>query len=244
MITSTALQPTIKANGLAFDDIVRKAGLGAMPADARFCPDRYVGRIGDFGDQKDWNFIASSGQERDPALPAILLVMESPHKDEFSKKLWYTPWPANGPTGRQIRRHAHLLVPSDWVKDSAQLALLNAIPYQCSLGSTPSKYRDSVFRAAWAAGGAAFFQERLLQSYRPGDLVVNACTKGRSGRPLREDVESAIAEVLPGARRLRLAHPFSWMTAEKTTVSWAVPEPTPQRTPGPVLASRQDGEPR
>lgn len=244
MITSTALQPIREAQGLAFEDIVRNTRLGVAPSASHLCPDRYVGRISCFGDQRDWNFVASTGEKRDPALPAILLVMESPHKDEFSDRLWYTPWPANGATGRQIRRYAHLLVPDDWDKPSAQLVLLNAVPYQCSLGSTPSRYRDCVFRAAWAAGGADFFQERLLQWYLPGDLVVNACTKGSSGRPLREDVESAIAALLPDARRLRLAHPFSWMTAEKTTASWSVPEPTPQREHGPMSASLQGAEPR
>lgn len=89
-------------------------------------------------------------------------------------------------------------MPSDWVKDSAQSALLNASPYECSRGSTPSKYRDSVFRAAWAAGGSALVQGQLLHSYRPGDLVVNACTKGRLGKPSHEDVESLDVYKIPG----------------------------------------------
>lgn len=52
-------------------------------------------------------------------------------------------------------------------------------------------------------------QSRLTHWYRDGDLVANACTVGKDGhRPLREEVEDAIADVVPDALRFKRYHPF------------------------------------
>lgn len=153
-------------------------------------------------------------------VPCIVLVLESPHIDEYGLKQPYTPWPANGATGRHIRKRAGLLVPPGWNSNETQLHLINAIPYQCSLGQATRLYRSKVFREAWDSGARAYFQGRLKQIYHQGVLVVNACTVGKPGPSLRALVEVAIEEVLPHALRSRREHPFRWMSDEAVRRTW------------------------
>lgn len=184
------------------------------------CPDRYAGLIANLADKADWSDAAHGNPDIRPPHQCVLLVMESPHIDEYSAKFFYTPWPANGPTGKRIRQRiaaAGLPITAD-----TGLVLINAIPFQCSLGKSPiGKDRDTVFRLAWERGGRAFFQSRLMHWYREGDLVVNACTVGKDGhRPLREDVEDAIEDAVPDALRFRRYHPFSWFNAARVSTTW------------------------
>jgi len=188
--------------------------------DRRECPDRFAGRISGLPDLTDWSSVAQALPERRSEATCILLVLESPHIDEYGSKQPYTPWPANGATGRHIRKRARLLIPEGWNPDEAQLYLINAIPYQCSLGEATRHYRSKVFREAWDHGAKRYFQERLRRAYHPGDLVVNACTVGKPGRALRVDVEAAISEVLPNALRARREHPFRWMSDDAVHRSW------------------------
>ena len=192
------------------------------------CPDRYAGLIADLEGKADWSDAAHGNPAMRPPHPCVLLVMESPHIDEYSPKFFYTPWPANGPTGRRIRQRiaaAGLPITAD-----TGLVLMNAIPFQCSLGISPiGKDRDTVFRLAWERGGRGFFQNRLMHWYRDGDLVVNACTVGKDGqRPLRDEVEDAIAEVVPHALRFRRYHPFSWFNSARASSTWEPKAGIPQ----------------
>ena len=188
--------------------------------DRRECPDRFVGRISELAALRDWKAAAEQPPIRRTDLPCIVLVLESPHIDEYRTKQPYTPWPANGATGRHIRKRAGLLVPPCWNKNETQLYLINAIPYQCSLGQATRLYRSKVFREAWDSGARAYFQERLKLIYRQGDLVVNACTVGKPGPSLRALVEAAIEEVLPNSLRSRREHPFRWMSDEAVRRTW------------------------
>ena len=188
--------------------------------DSRECHDRFVGHISELASLRDWAFVAEQPPMRRTDVPCIVLVLESPHIDEYGTKQPYTPWPANGATGRHIRKRAGLLVPPCWNKNETQLYLINAIPYQCSLGQATRLYRSKVFREAWDSGARAYFQERLKLIYRQGDLVVNACTVGKPGPSLRALVEAAIEEVLPNSLRSRREHPFRWMSDEAVRRTW------------------------
>ena len=148
--------------------------------------------------------------------------MESPHTEEYNAKHTYTPWPANGRTGSHLRKFAHLLQAGLPGEVDPGLVLLNAVPFQCSLGKRPiDADRDLVFRGAWKRGAREGCQQRLLHWYREGDLIVNACTiGGAGGPPLRMEVEAAIGEALPGALRLRRFHPFRWFNESKADETW------------------------
>jgi hypothetical protein len=98
-------------------------------------------------------------------------------------------------------------------RESLGLILLNAVQYQCSLGSNTAVYRDRIFRAAWAQGGKEDFQERFQSTLRAGDMVMNCCTKGNDFEiymPLRSLVEEAIRQSNPGLQTIKRMHPAAW----------------------------------
>jgi hypothetical protein len=181
-----------------------------------YCPDRYVGRIEQVRGASDWSNVNRDSSIRRSDGRCILLVMESPHIDEYRDAR--NPWPANGETGKQLRAQVHKLAASVSLNGGDGLVLLNAINFQCSLGVPTRCFRDDVFIAAWQDETIAkkHFKERLRGWYRPelGDVIVNACTRGcskSSSRSLRLMVEEAIATVEPDtSRRSRRCHPYGW----------------------------------
>lgn len=173
----------------------------------RTCPDQYVGlvsgiKVGDrgFGSRKD--SMCRPGEE------AVILVLESPHIEEFKDELG----PAKGTTGRNIVSFiGEVLGLIDTLE--RPLILMNAVQYQCSLGQPTKKYRDKVFAATWQRGGKEDFSNRLRKIYRDGDTIICACTRGyMSGRKrhLRQLVYAAIQEACPNATVLLRTHPVAW----------------------------------
>lgn len=205
---------------LPFLEIVRRVRPKVPDVEERLCPDRCVGSIAALDSLNGWVDVAATQPTPVPGRPCVILVLESPHKDEYAPIARYTPWPANGATGRLLRLRTHLLLPDGWDAERADLVLVNAVPYQCSLGGLPIEHRDAVFREAWRSGGREFFIQRLLQWYRPGDLVANACTKGGAKPYLREMVEDAIDDALPDALRRRHRHPCGWTTDALALQAW------------------------
>lgn len=196
-----------------------------------FCPDQYVGQIGKLKqlEDADKNNVkqGSDFPERinvfDESL--MILILESPHKKEFDKK-GEPIGPAMGPTGINIRKHILEIFGVDFEK--YHLILMNAIPFQCSLGVSPETFRDKMFVETWEAFGMDFFQTRLthlLDSLkRKGKkvVVVNACTQGNKQWEEGEqnddylcckvcksiiEILSTNAEELP---YFHIRHPSSW----------------------------------
>jgi hypothetical protein len=189
----------------------------SSPFEERCCPDQFVGVISeiDRGGQFTCRVPAT---ERPADLACVLLVLESPHTHEFDA----SPGPAKGTTGRNIVRYVSQ-VPGLIEKATFGLVLVNAVQYQCSLGNTPSDYRDAVFLDAWANGGRADFEERIRLLYRDGDCVVNCCTLGSSvDANLRVQVQRALTCVLPvGTKVLRRNHPSWWHVSGNRNREWA-----------------------
>jgi len=209
------------AGGLPFEQIVASEYPDIGRTVPPQCPDVYAGRVGDIPKgSKDWGF-AVSLPPRPADQPCIILVLESPHVREYDRRYAYTPWPANGSTGRNIRRWAPVLADSLGLDDSVGLVLLNAIPYQCSLGEEGEwrERRNRLFESSWAQGGREFFLQRLRKWYQPHDVVVNACTKAREREPLRGMVEEAL-ESSGIQHRARRWHPAAWRTENAVRQSW------------------------
>ena len=165
----------------------------------------------------------------------LILILESPHKDEFDKN-GEPLGPANGTTGRSIREHIAKIFPnfSDY-----HLILMNAIPFQCSLGFPLSKKekenlkrRDEVFGAVWGDFGKNFFKARLkklldkLQKNSKNVVIVNACTgaKDNSREPLCCKVCQSIVSVLENycdekechIEFYHIHHPSTWNQINRT----------------------------
>lgn len=204
------------------------------------CPDQYVGKI---RHKDNWQkFYKRTDIFKDQTSETkititedkiLLLILESPHTDEFDKN-GEPIGPANGPTGRNIREYIAEIFPnfSDY-----HLILMNAIPFQCSLGVATEHFRDNVFKAAWDDDkvGAGFFEDRLkkllykLQKNSKNVVVVNACTgaKGNSREPLCCKVCQSIVSVLENysdekddkeypVKFYHIHHPSTWNQINRT----------------------------
>lgn len=202
---------------LKFDQIVGSTvSLQGISLETRACPDQYLGALTGIVGQPQFPLrIAASERAQQPCL---VMVLESPHVDEFIDE----PGPAKGFTGDMIR---NFLPEAINLQDADEfgLVLINAIQHQCSLGFSTAIYRDKIFRAAWAQGGLENFVIRLESVVRPGDIVMNCCTKGNDfelNTPLRSLVEASIRAHLPDVQAIRRMHPSSWRTKSWRGVAW------------------------
>jgi len=182
----------------------------------RMCPDQYVGEINTFCEnQVDFPIRVATGK-RPNDLKCLIMVIESPHKLEFTGN----PGPAKGSTGRLTRK---------WIKeirgfsiyDSYGLILINAIQFQCSLGAPTKHFRDEVFKQVWSNGGEDDFIRRLSCIYREGDVITNCCTKGNmKGSDLRRLVQPAIKLTAANCMTHRRTHPSCWFSKKNRAYEW------------------------
>lgn len=154
------------------------------------CPDQYVGKIKDVIKKKRLerkNIEETNVIEQYDKI--IILILESPHQDEFESDKnvlrRFPIGPANGVTGVNIWKFSNsifLRKIGNW--GDCALLLMNAIPFQCSLGVDTEHFRYDVFKKAWDDKniGADFFKDRLAKLLNALSskkfVIVNACTKG------------------------------------------------------------------
>jgi hypothetical protein len=206
---------------LNFVQIVNSTvSLQGRPLESRACPDHYLGPLTTLIGQPDFLHRLPASQRTNA--PCLIMVLESPHVDEFSGE----PGPAKGFTGEMIRKYL-----SDALDVSALgamgLVLMNAIQYQCSLGSNTTVYRDRVFRAVWSQGGQEDFLGRFKVAAMPHDVVMNCCTKGNDfdiHPPLRNLVEATIRSIRPEVQTIRRMHPASWRDPSWRGKEWRYQE--------------------
>ena len=230
-----------------FGSEVRK--LSKVPKTTLQCPDQWVGDVEWIGTGFKYLNTASHGFSRrqnividDLSLPIkrLIVVLESPHTDEYildrTSGTFTAVGPANGTTGVNLRNFIEAATrefsSSDLVKrhDTFALILMNAIPYQCSLGNPlggPKNVanriaRDTLFRSCWNVY-EQIFRLRLTSYCNEQSLVVNACTRGQrkvGGKWLRDLVEDAIGSCKVAEKhRIRRQHP-SWSPNWKNAKSW------------------------
>lgn len=202
---------------LNFEQIVEKTmPWDGNPLEKRSCPDQYLGTLNEIIERTSFPLRVAATERL--TQPCVVMVLESPHVDEFIG----TPGPAKGFTGDMIRNHLPKAL-RGLNLDGFGLVLINAIQHQCSLGTDTSLYRDLIFRAVWAGGGQENFCSRLQSIVRPGDLLMNCCTKGNdfeTNVPLRSLVEASIRNALPSITSIRRMHPASWRNESLRGVEW------------------------
>ncbi len=182
----------------------------------RACPDQYVGILGgvrgkDFRERR-------SASCRPPNRPCVILILESPHTDEFVGE----PAPAKGKTGKLIRDHIETMQCFQRYLDYG-LILMNAVPYQCSIGYPTSWFRDAIFRKAWGSEGSELFVRRLTAYMLVGDVVANCCTRGSPSNEepeLRALVQLRLKEAFPELEPMRRTHPSSWYSERNRNAEW------------------------
>ena len=181
------------------------AGANVSEFQCRACPDQLVGPIVGFKHNSVGFPNRLPTMKRDDS-PLVVLVMESPHKEEFLGE-----WgPAKGKTGILIRQYIKGIV-QRLRGPLSELILVNAIQHQCSLGVATHYHRDEVFLRLWAEGGREDFERRLAQVYRQGDMVLNCCTDSNP-KDRRQIVTDAIQSALGIGRIHSGPHPSSWFS--------------------------------
>jgi len=207
---------------LNFEQIVESTmPWDGKPLEKRSCPDQYLGPLNEIFGRTGFPLRVAAAERTKQ--PCVVMVLESPHVDEFIG----TFGPAKGFTGDMIRNHLQDAL-RDLTLEGLGLILINAIQYQCSLGTDTSLYRDLIFRAVWAGGGREQFCSRLQSVVRSGDILMNCCTKGNdfeSNVPLRSLVEASIRDTLPSIASIRRMHPASWRNESFRGVEWRYQPP-------------------
>ncbi len=163
--------------------------------------------------------------------PVILLILESPHKDEYDSN--FDPiTPANGKTGEGIRDsiekvlndiNVELIKLNKGLIDKYYLIISNPVPYQTSLnyfigGELNSDLRNKVWRKIWDKKGKdkyfikKKFEDKIIK-YKP-DLIINACTGGVD----QYSLQSRITDWIKGHTNTKISniqlvktyHPSTW----------------------------------
>lgn len=115
----------------------------------------------------------------------IVIILESPHKDEYSKGI---AAPAMGKTGQNIEKYLLKILNKKIKKPKENgkkydVILMNAIQYQTSFGIDTEYFRDRVWLTLWnKEGGREEFIEKL-KGYKP-DIIFNFCTNGSHQKDL------------------------------------------------------------
>lgn len=144
---------------------------------------------------------------------SLVLVIESPHKDEYGEPGFIAP--ALGKTGEYLQAHlpALLGLPAAQVTTGKYtIVLVNTVQRQCSLGEPPQKYRDALWRALWQQEADAFLER--VAAYRP-KLLFEMCTAS-DGR--KQKVRQALCARFRGLPIFSTPHPCSWWRPDNRRV--------------------------
>lgn len=185
------------------------------------CPDQIVGRIGDFTSGTDFpkRVDVESGATT-TSNSCVILILESPHKDEFAVDadgVLNPIGPAHGCTGCAIRNYFGEIFGKIVAGcEKRDLVLVNLVQYQCSLGlSTQNEesVKDEVLSRLLndkPNGEDVFtaeFRQRvaLVQRIYKESLIVNACTKAGGWNDRVKDALAGKSDVING-----IGHPWTW----------------------------------
>ena len=185
------------------------------------CPDQHMGKV----QNKNWkrkNIFNENGEVILKKFPsgegAMIVILESPHTEEYDIN-GIPQGPACGTTGKNLRKMSELIIFQNY--KNYQLYIINAIPFQCSLGDKKMTCRDRVFTATWKKReiGKKYFTERLdnlvetLSSKYDTIIFVNACT-------VRNNRKKNVQEVIDHIKKHReiksfeTEHPANWNIPE------------------------------
>ncbi|WP_020564291.1 hypothetical protein [Methylosarcina fibrata] len=146
----------------------------------------------------------------------ILLLLESPHKDEYSAQV--AAGPALGASGRNIFVYfpTHvlpILMSLGLVLDrdhDYSFCLVNPVQYQASLvdihkESLVKNLRDKVWMALWPECREEFIDR--LERYQPA-ILVNGCTS-----TVKAELRGLLSSLESAAQRFEVTHPAAWQNA-------------------------------
>lgn len=181
------------------------------------CTDQQVGNVGElckqYEESKQICFVRKEIEHS--VRPRVVVVLESPHKDEYYKTgdHWIAIGPACGCTGCRLIRNWHTIFGQRF--DGYELVLVNAIQYQCSLASIGEhfkRYKDKIVsECLWLKSFQKDFLDRIISLSSQNVVFINACTRGN----FESGARSRISKLLKskGIKFLCVDHPSSWFTS-------------------------------
>ena len=145
----------------------------------------------------------------------IVIVLESPHKDEYLRDVSQPIAPAQGSTGSKIQGYLDCVLRTspalcDELEDQeTRVVLANPIQFQTSLASViqPSNWqrvRNAVWRKIWSCQSMRDNFNARMESYSP-DVIINACT-----RNLKNEVRTFLYRRFGAPHRYEAHHPSYW----------------------------------
>lgn len=210
------------------NDAISLSPLGEWRCDGLSLPPLVARANNEIVSLQDWY-----GEEGAQHKPKIILILESPHKDEYVTRcdecsngfkcgLYASPAPARGATGRNIKHLLPMLFKKNF--EDYYVAFMNMIQYQCSLGMPLYGYPDNQKRKNKIVKklfldhreNYDYFNEfisRLGSVYEPKTDVVVICTTG--GSKVRDRIFKEVKNALDAkkiAMRYVLSanHPSYW----------------------------------
>lgn len=161
---------------------------------------------------------------------SILLVLESPHKDEYyydeQNHLLIPKSPAQGPTGRNIEnclRHVLEELSNSYGLDDGcyKLIIVEPIPYMCSLGvfykgKLNEDIRNRVWKAIWSVSEIENDFVKRCREYNP-KYIINGCTDySDGGELLTEIIRKVLVNNFSDKELYESPHPVShWWCKKK-----------------------------
>ena len=218
-------------------------------------PDVSRFHIGDDGRPYPQSDVPESQLHLQPQLRSIVLLVESPHKDEYQfANINYPIAAANGQTGRNINKYLREVLlairreltnaglnQEDYIKPGSHVIISNPIQFQTSLNAIHKQslagdwieLKNNVWKALWNEGEGgeevpSYIQlcfRARLNTYRPS-LIINACTGVLTDADsLMAHVETFVLNEFQHVRRVGIGHPSSWYNASHRSPTLINPQP-------------------
>lgn len=154
--------------------------------DKGICPDNFIGTIENM--KPKLNFSISTRKEFtkrnsiddiiNNGYKNIVMILESPHINEYKYANENFIAPAIGKTGELLKKWFYKCIKKHLSPNKKyNVILMNAIQYQCSLGEDTIIYRDKLWCNLWFNYNKKDDFIKRLKHYNP-DIIINACTIG------------------------------------------------------------------
>ncbi len=152
----------------------------------------------------------------DKDIPSIVLILESPHRDEYGDN-FEPKAPAQGDTGEGIINYIEMILTTlindnsnciDNTIEKYRIILVNPVPFQTSLFEIHglginSSLKNKVWRKCWKENKAEFI--KIVKDINP-KIILNGCTYS-----LKSNVKTALKkEKLEGLNYFEIDHPCVW----------------------------------
>ena len=201
-------------------------------------PDVSRYRIGDGGQLVHHCDVPESRLHIQTQSGSIVLLLESPHKDEYQFQNINCPIaPARGKTGENIHRCLGTVlscIETERIVPGCKVIISNPIQLQTSLHAIHGKsvrvskwgtLRDHVWRTLWGGEEEYITQCFLarLRRYHP-KVIINACTGDlKKNDSLKSLVNKVVREIFPNVPRYGAHHPSSWKKCDGTGLHSILP---------------------